>query len=849
MNIPVICTIIAKNYLAHARCLTESFIRYHPDGRVFVLLVDRPDGFHDFSQEPFTTLLAEEIGIPEFDMMAFRYTIVELSTAVKPFFLSYLFRNYDYEAICYFDPDIYFYHPIDEIWDKLKTHGIVLTPHLTGPLNEGFYPDEQAILRSGAYNLGFIGLSRHTELDEFLTWWQGKLSKYCLGAVERGLFVDQRWIDLAAARFSSVYVHRDPGCNVAYWNLYHRCLEFHDDKYVVNGSPLKFFHFSGYSPDRPNELSKFQNRYTFEDLPQVKPLFDGYRERLLAHGYETVKNWPYSYSTLTYEGVRIPEAARRLWRDLESLDPSWNLFRDKDGKNEFFDHLLAWLNEPADKTTEPLITRLALAIYQQQPELRQNFPDVLGRDRIAYARWYITSVEQTFAIDPFFVRPMAESFQRARLGWKLGLYQKFTSWLFSIGLGAKIERFLGQRLVGYIRNFFVPTSSNRPTTSLSAPNMSKPPLPVLASKPRGTRLGVNVVGYLRDETGVGENARAIMRALHAQDFPVAWTMARSDEARKNDQSVLHLPQGHPYSVNLLCVNADQLPVVRGDLGADFFAGKYNIGYWHWELEHFPAQWRDRFQYLDEIWVGSKFVQSALAQISPIPVLTMGIPVNRRPDSGLTRAHLGLPEDKFIFLFVFDMLSYIERKNPYGVIEAYRRAFGPAFNDTILVIKVTKLDKFPEDRARLAQAVASVSGILLDGYLDRPEVDSLFRHCDAYVSLHRSEGFGLTIAEAMACGKPVIATDYSGNTDFMNVNNSYPVAYRIVELKQDYGPYPKGSVWAEPDLDHAAALLRHVFEHPDEAQRIGARAAADIELYYNSSTIARKVIERIRMVAA
>mgnify|MGYP000343350357 CR=1 FL=1 len=847
MNAPVICTIIAKNYLAHARCLTESFLKHHPDGRIFVLLVDRPDGFHDFSREPFTTLLAEDIGIPEFGVMTFRYTMLELSTAVKPFLLSYLFRNYDYDAICYFDPDIYFYHPIDDIWDALRTHSIVLTPHLTGPLNDGFNPDEQVILRAGAYNLGFIGLSRHPELEEFLTWWQSKLVKYCIIAFDKGLFVDQRWIDLAAARFAGVYVHRDPGCNVAYWNLYHRRLECRGGEYTVNGSPLKFFHFSGYSPDRPNELSKFQDRYTFENLPQLKPLFDGYRERLLANGYDTVKNWPYAYSILTHAGVRIPDAARYLWREIEIQDPTWNPFSDA-ADGEFVNRLIAWLNEPVDDNAGPLITRLALGIHQQQSDLRKAFPDVLGRDRVAYARWYVTSVERTFMIDPFFVRPMAESLQRADLGRKTQLYQKFTHWLFSIGVGQRIERLLGQQIVGRIRNFFIPTSPDRPMTPVPLPAFGTPPLQVPAVRSDQTGLGVNVVGYLRDETGVGENVRAILRALHAQNFPVAWTLARSEEPRQNDCSVLHLPQGHPYTVNLLCVNADQLPTIYNDLGADFFAGKYNIGYWHWELEHFPEQWHDRFQYLNEIWVASRFVQGALAQVSPIPVVAMGIPISRYPDSGLTRAHLGLPEGKFVFLLVFDMLSYIERKNPYGLIEAYRRAFGPHYRDTVLVIKVTKLDQFPEHHERLRQAVASVSGILLDGYMDRPELSSLFLQCDAYVSLHRSEGFGLTMAEAMAYGKPVIATAYSGNTDFMNVSNSYPVAYRIVELEQDYGPYQKGSVWAEPDLDHAAAQLRYVFEHPDEARRTGARAATDIELHYSSLAIARKMIERVKMLA-
>jgi len=292
------------------------------------------------------------------------------------------------------------------------------------------------------------------------------------------------------------------------------------------------------------------------------------------------------------------------------------------------------------------------------------------------------------------------------------------------------------------------------------------------------------VGYLRDETGVGESARATMRALHHRDFPLAWTMVKSHTARKNDQSVLHLPQGHPYDINLLYVNADQMVTVYNELGPEFFADKYNIGYWAWELERFPEEWHDRFRYLDEVWVGSRFVQNTLAHVSPIPIVIMGVGMDRQP----------------------------------------------TFN-----------------REPLEQAVASVSGILIDGYLDRSELDGLFNACDVYVSLHRSEGFGMTIAEAMSLGKPVIATDYAGNTDYMNVSNSYPVEYRLIELEQDYGPYKKGQVWADPDLNHAAAQMRRVFENYDEALRKGKRAADDIKHRYGSEAMARKIIERLNTV--
>ncbi len=839
MSVPVICTIAAKNYLAQVRCLTESFLEHHPGGRVFALMVDKPDGYYDPDQETFTTVLVDEIGIPNLDLLAFRYTVLELSTAVKPFFLGYLFENYRHERICYFDPDIYFYRPVDEIWRALETHAIVLTPHLTGPLDDEFLPNELTILRAGTYNLGFIGLSRHPQTEELLRWWQGKMFKYCAVAFGEGLFVDQRWVDLVPGRFSSVHIHRDPGCNVAYWNLYHRHVTLEDGEYLVNGVPLKFYHFSGFSPDRPAVLSKHQTRYEFDDLPVVKTLFDGYVERLRANGYDTVKNWPYAYSGRHVAGVELPDVARALWRRVEVSDPAWEPPGVAAGK-EFIPALLDWLNEPVDDSRVLPITRLAMEVYHRRPDVQRVFPDVLGRDRVGFARWFVEHGKEELNIDEFFVRPLAAPLAKLPAHGRVeSIYRSFTAWLFRTGIGWRVERILGQRMVGRIRRLF---------TGSTAPPAASPPAASPAGSTRPARRGVNVIGYLRDETGVGESARATIRALHHHDFPLAWTMVKSYHARQNDDSVLHLPQGHPYDINLFYVNADQMEVVYNELGADFFAGKYNIGYWAWELDSFPEEWRGRFDYLDEVWVGSRFVQNTLAHVSPIPVVIMGVEMDRRPPGGVTRAALGLPDDRFIFLFAFDMLSIFERKNPLGAIEAYRRAFGPRFPETTLVIKVTKLDMFPEYRAPLEEALAAVSGVLIDGYLDRPELDSLFAACDAYISLHRSEGFGMTIAEAMHMGKPVIATDYAGNTDFMNVSNSYPVMYDLVELTEDYGPYKKGNVWADPDLDHAAYLMRRVFENRAEAAQKGARAARDIERWYGKEAMARKIIQRLDAIS-
>lgn len=871
MNQPTICTIISKNYLAHARVLANTFLQHHPDGRIFVLLVDELDGYFDPDAESFTLILARDLNIPDFQTMAFRYTILELNTAVKPFFLEHLFTQYGCQQVCYFDPDITINHPLDEIFNLLKTHLMVLVPHLLDFLEDGHQPDEPYILRAGVYNLGFIGVARHPELNRFLHWWQRRLRKDCLVDPVRGLFTDQRWMDLAPGFFDDVCIHRDPGCDVAYWNLNHRTLEKTESGYSANGSPLKFFHFSGFSVNNVEIVSKHQDRFTLSDLPQVRPLYEAYRVQLLKNGYDTVKHWPYAYNYFDNQ-VKIPDTARYIWRETDQNQLYWPTPSQTNGPDDF----IQWLNQSVDgnQNRRPLLTRLALEIYQSRIDIQQAFPDILRSDRRDFAKWFVTQAADEHHIDEFFIKPVADSLKtrtiqnstpspqedesqasilvpadepddHLHLGAKT--YLQIRDMLNRIGLGQRIRAIVGPEQVLKIRQtFFYGNSQNAQIYAASGPVRANPIIAPNTSY-KVKKPGLNVVGYLRDETGVGEVARSILKALHRQDFPVAQTSIDGYSARANDTSVLHIPKGHPHSVNLINVNADQVPIVYEGLGSDFFKEKYNIGFWFWELSQFPDVWLDSLKYFNEIWVGSSFIQATLAPVAPIPVVNMRVPIIKPTPSSLTRTDLGLPVDKHIFLFTFDGLSYIERKNPFALIEAYRQAFEPHFADTALVIKVTNLDKNPEMAQLLRREMSSISGILINRYMTRNELNGLFQACDTYVSLHRSEGFGMTIAETMAIGKPVIATAYSANMDFMTPANSYPVAYRLVELEQNYGPYKKGNFWANPNIDDAAALMQQVASCPEEARKKGQLAQVDIEQFYGVESVAQNIVKRLERI--
>jgi hypothetical protein len=377
-------------------------------------------------------------------------------------------------------------------------------------------------------------------------------------------------------------------------------------------------------------------------------------------------------------------------------------------------------------------------------------------------------------------------------------------------------------------------------------DVADPPAPIRAIEPIVNALtvppavalperGVNVVGYFSHPTGVGEVARALSAALTAQGLPVASV----------DVSAPGEPATGPYNSILMCVNADMMPRVRETLGSGAFQGRRTVGFWHWETECFPREWRNRFTLVDEIWVASDFVRRAVAPLSPVPVLTMGLPVTICPPAAVGRAELGLPPGRFLWLFAFDMRSSVERKNPAAAVAAFRRAFGCASRAAHLVVKANHMDEYPEAAARLCAEVEAVGGTLIARTMDRSELAALYAACDGYVSLHRSEGFGLTIAEAMALGKPVVATGYSGNLAFMSPENSFPVGYRISTIEQTIGSYYRaGDQWAEPDVAEAADLMAAVVSHPAEAQRRGARAASDLRAQFAPAVIAQAMASRL-----
>lgn len=317
------CTIVSLNYLPYARTLCDSYLKFHPDHKFYVLLVDRlPEGF-DISHEKFELVLVGDLGIPNFESVAFKYDILELNTNVKPTFLKTLLGR-GVDQLIYFDPDILIYSAVDLIFDALSASNIVLTPHCTSP-NEGAPSLELGLLGAGVFNLGFIAVSKTAEAERFLSWWEHRC--LTLGYEERwtGLFVDQKWINLVPCYFESVYLLKHPGCNVAYWNLHEKMLCKEQASWIVNRrAPLIFFHFSGISVDGEKRISKFSDQFDLTTRPDLAELFADYRRRLVSNGIRSSSRDRYAFGYFS-NGELVNKLQRAAFSanldKFESADP------------------------------------------------------------------------------------------------------------------------------------------------------------------------------------------------------------------------------------------------------------------------------------------------------------------------------------------------------------------------------------------------------------------------------------------------------------------------------------------------------------------------------------------------
>lgn len=1017
-------TIVSNNYMHFARTLLQSVRENDSHADLFCVVVDKDMQPASALADEFTTIQLDQLALPEGEHFLFQYTILELNTAVKPWAFEWLL-NSGYDTVTYIDPDIFVFRPLNEVDDLLASSAeIVITPHLLAPIDDDKKPTELDIRRAGTYNFGFCAIRSSENTRKFLAWWQAKLIRDCVVDMERGIFVDQSWIDLVPGLFERVAILRHPGYNVAYWNLAQRSVTKKvSEGWDVEGCPLVFFHFSGFNPLNPEPFSKHQNRFTLSSLGASRELALAYADRLLDNGAQKYAKLPYGYGRFT-DKTPIPDIFRRLYREDDSL-------RAVLGEHPFSrpDAMCLLAGNFGDRDARP--TYAMLATWKSRADLQRTFPLNDRASVINFYHWFSSEGESYFsaAITEYHRNvvakwdaaaaaapgnnrvPQAEDTNAAAAARAERLFTSllgrqpdapaaahyaalcksrlgYAKALLSIGLSAESKRRpkLASRLLRASRrrsanNWYTPEPVDQGaaksvyadasfsgiyppdgdstaagfwvTDNVTLPQCGKPGdavriegtyLPELIAKatndpaaqfqiwcgdalihqceirqggdfvvemtlpaasghdtaalriasskafipkqiglngderclawrlkratvgnvdlfdcsrpkaylPPAANLpapGINIVGYIAAESGVGEGARSFAKGAVAGRVPYSVVdVGYQNENLQRDKSALAAAVADRFAIDMVYVNADQTPRTLDYLRQIGHRSQIKIAFWHWEQPELPLVYLNAFDGLAEVWVPSAFVQDAVAKISPVPVYKVPHVIEFSTSPGVSKASFGLPADRFAVLVMYDFHSYQYRKNPEAAIAAFRLAAANR-KDALLVVKTINADRYPEKYALLKQSVADLDNILfMDRFLTRQEVYDLESVCDCMISLHRAEGFGLGPAEMMYLGKPVIATGWSANMEFMTPMNSFPVNYSLKTLEQSVGVYEAGQHWAEADIEHAASALTRLLEQPTLAREVGKRATESIRAQLSAQEVGRQYRSRLILLA-
>lgn len=474
------------------------------------------------------------------------------------------------------------------------------------------------------------------------------------------------------------------------------------------------------------------------------------------------------------------------------------------------------------------ITNLMYAIWCSRKDLQIAF-DISTKDgQEAFLAWFKVSVTREYGIS-------AEVAQQSEAIMNMeSVLRNFGKRLpASI---RKLGRELWNRHLAHAARKLAKKAKNELVASKTTGDVGKP--------------GANLIGYAHAELGMGEHVRMSAAALNTTDIPFGvlnfdvGVSSRKKASLDHGESIAE----NRYSINVFHINADQMISAYCHFGVGFFTNRYNIGYWAWELSKCPKEWVPVIEMVDEIWAPSRFIQSAFAEKTSKPVEYMPLCVSLQSFQARGRVEFKLPENYFLFLFVFDFHSYIERKNPFAAIKAFQLAFPDRSSQVGLVIKVMNGNLESPEWVRMMVLIDDDPRIhIINRTMSRGEVLALIDSCDCFVSLHRSEGFGRGPAEAMLLGKPVIVTNYSGNIDFTRPDNSLLVNYHLIPVETGQYVFGDEQVWADADVEHAAWHMKRLMDKPAIVAEIGLRGKDFIRTNYNQSAVGAIYAKRLKVI--
>jgi glycosyltransferase involved in cell wall biosynthesis len=785
-----IFTVATLASLSRARALGRSLRRHQPDWSFEVMLVADDDVVSAADQEESLAVrsVAHELDLDSETLLA-RHDEDDLSTLLVPRLLQ-RYAQQGCEPVLHLPSSVWVLADLQIIELALSTRSVLLVPRMTVDVpDDGLEPTPAQMEIAGRIDETIMGVDASEDAQSFLAWWNSHVEQ-SLGSVDARQTgarpEDRPWLarflELAPARFSTAVLD-DPGSNLSMWNLHRRGLTQEAGRLLVDGRwRLRFLNLPGFEPDRPHRLSATASRARVSRSPVLHELCERYARDLRESGWKDADGREDVGRRLA-DGLVYDDSLRAIHASALALGQRFGDLFSEAGTRDF----IAWLTGRAPRGGAHGINRYVFhRVARERPDVVRAYPDLDDADGEEYVAW---------------------------------------CWSF------------GKEELGIPERFMPPRPGQTPDIApqLAAETATDPPDPAPRPDPpdpSSNGLAVRLTGYLGHTLGLGAAARGYAQALGAAGVPVRTVTVPLHHlalpAELEDQYGRHgfedLVHDGAHGFEIVAVNADELPDFVTRLGEEYFEGP-RIGIWGWETNTIPPRWQRAFSLIDEIWVYSRFMAENIGAVAPIPVTALPPPVEI-PATAPEPLRLGVP-DGFLFLFVFDYLSTVQRKNPVGLIEAFKLAFAPREGPQLL-IKTINAPLRPLAEEEVLWAAHGRPDIhVVDRSLSGQALSGLMAACDCYVSLHRAEGFGLTMAEAMALGKPVIGTGYSGNVDFMNGENSYLVDFTIGRVGAECEIYPPEGEWADPSIEHAAEIMRMVHGNPEEARRVGARAAQDI----------------------
>ncbi len=823
-----IITLAGADKLAQARVLARSLRRHQPDWGLEVVSMGARQVLgppQDQPQAQLKTRSAAELLDLDLERLVGRHDEHELATLLLPRVLQ-AYTKLGSGPLLHLPPSVWVIGSLEPIAQALSARSVLLAPRTSTDVpDDGMKPTLVELERAGRIDETIIGVDGTRAAAAFLEWWGAHVEESIGSLVSGGVGArpeDRPWLarflELAPARFQTAALE-DPGFNLSLWNLHARQLGGSLDGVSVDGRwPARFLNLPGFEPDRPYRLSAEATRARVSRSPVLRELCLRYAAELDEAGWSDADHRREVGRRLA-NGLVYDDSMRSLYACARTLGERFEDPFSERGTAAF----TAWLEGPSPEGAAHDINRYVFyRVARERPDVVRAFPQLDGSDGEQYVAWCRAFGREELAIPDRFMpappgpRPVLPSAANTH------------------AVSQEPEQ----------------PDRHRPERDATAPaGQREPQQGALDGAP-----AVRLTGYLGHTLGLGAAARGYVQALTAADVPVTTVsvplhhleLPQALAARYGRHGYDDLLQEGRHGFEIVAVNADELPALVERLGEDYFEGP-RIGIWGWETTTVPDRWQKAFALIDEIWVYSRFMATNIGAVASVPVTALPPPVESKISSR-EPLRLGVPAG-FLFLFVFDYLSTIQRKNPVGLIEAFSRAFAPGEGPQLLIKTINGPLRPLAEEEVLWAAHGRKDIHVMDTSLESEELQRLMAGCDCYVSLHRAEGFGLTLAEAMALGKPVIATGYSGNVDFMTRANSYLVDYTIGRVGPECEIYPPEGEWAEPSVEHAARLMRRVLEEPEEAARVGARAARDIASTLSAAATGTAMRVRLEQLAA